>query len=123
MSDSDTGDDTDQYAQLEPEDTLADTDLDDVLDEGYSPPERAWNDRDHESLDERLADEIPDPWNTDDPEEPGADATRAGRLTVDAPSYDGTDGGEEQLVAGDAGVDGAGASAEEAAVHEVDEEE
>lgn len=46
---------------------------------------------------------------------------RAGRLTIDDASVDGSDGGEKELVAGDAGIDGAGASAEEAAVHVVDE--
>lgn len=137
MTDPDSGDDTDQYAQLQPEDTLGGADLSDVLDEGYSPPERPWNSRDDETLDERLDDEEPDPWNatdpalddTADPELPGGreddevgDA-RAGRLTADEPSFDGSDGGEQQLVAGDAGIDGAGASAEEAAVHLVDEQE
>ncbi|MEV1293462.1 DUF5709 domain-containing protein [Pseudonocardia sp. NPDC049635] len=151
MSDPDTGDDTDQYAQLQPGDTLDDGDLTDVLDEGYSPPDRPWNSREHESLDERLADEVPDPWNVEDPARAGArggtdldDATgeslgdstdtdgelrdaevgrrRAGRLTVDDGTFDGSGGGTKDLTAGDAGIDGAGASAEEAAVHVVDDE-
>ncbi|MEQ3552339.1 DUF5709 domain-containing protein [Pseudonocardia nematodicida] len=137
MTDPDSETDTDQNAQLQPEDTLADPDLVDVLDEGYSPPERPWNTRDDETLDERLADEIPDPWNAEDPalvrddQEPEildeetveVGDRRAGRLTIDEASFDGSDGGEEQMVAGDAGIDGAGASAEEAAVHVVDDEE
>ncbi|OLM17891.1 hypothetical protein Ae707Ps1_2150 [Pseudonocardia sp. Ae707_Ps1] len=155
MADPDSGDDTDQHAQLQPDDTLEYGGVTDVLDEGYSPPERPWNSRDHESLDERLADEEPDPWNATDPaleddtdrdtDRDTDDATgedlgdttgtdgelrdgevgdrRAGRLTVDDASFDGSDGGEQQLVAGDAGIDGAGASAEEAAVHLVDDEE
>ena len=67
MTLADFGDDTDQNAQLQPEDTLSESGVSDVLDEGYSPPERPWNTRDHESLDERLADEEPDPWNAADP--------------------------------------------------------
>ncbi|MFP5072880.1 DUF5709 domain-containing protein [Pseudonocardia nantongensis] len=127
MSDSDADDDVDQYAQLQPGDTLEYGGVTDVLDEGYSPPERPWNCRDHESLADRLADELPESWGDDDPDGDGDDGlgdtrgtdgelrddevgdTRAGRLTVD--------GGAAALAAGDAGVDGAGASAEEAAVH------
>jgi hypothetical protein len=152
MTAADSGDDTDQYAQLQPEDTLVEAGVSDVLDEGYSPPERPWNDRDHESLDERLADEEPDPWNAADParaddsddyddvddatggdlgDAPDTDGElrddevgdrRAGRLTVDDAVFDGGSGGTKDLIAGDAGIDGAGASAEEAAVHLVDEE-
>lgn len=154
MTDPDSGvevGDLDQYAQLQPEDTLDGSGLTDVLDEGYSPPERPWNDRDHETLDERLADEEPDPWNATDPAaEPDdrrdvddatgeylGDATdtdgelrddevgdrRAGRLTVDDPTFDGSEGGTKDLTAGDAGIDGAGASAEEAAVHVIGDDE
>jgi Family of unknown function (DUF5709) len=150
MSDPDSGDDTDQYAQLQPEDTLTETGISDVLDEGYSPPDRPWNDRDHESLDERLADELPDPWNAGDPARVDVDDSdvddatgdylgdardtdgelrddevgdrRAGRLTVDDATFDGESGGTKDLTAGDAGIDGAAASAEEAAVHLVDDE-
>ncbi|MEU4375704.1 MULTISPECIES: DUF5709 domain-containing protein [Pseudonocardia] len=169
MSDPDSGDDLDSDAQLQPEDTLEYGGVTDVLDEGYSPPERPWNDRDDETLDERLADEEPDTWAAEldatadaegrddaraagvvgDPDSredfsdvddatgdllgdaPGTDGElladdevgdrRAGRLTIDDASVDGSDGGEKELVAGDAGIDGAGASAEEAAVHVVDE--
>lgn len=126
MSDPDADDDVDQYAQLQPGDTLEYGGVADVLDEGYSPPERPWNRRDHESLDQRLADELPESWGDDTDGDAGDDGlgdtrgtdgelrddevgdTRAGRLTVDAAAG---------LAAGDAGVDGAGASAEEAAVH------
>ena len=60
----------DDEDQLQPEDTLDDTDLDDVLDRGYSPPDRAPKGYDDypteaerlqgESLDEKLAEEEPD---------------------------------------------------------------
>ncbi len=152
MTDPDSGDDTDQHAQLQPEDTLTVGGVSDVLDEGYSPPDRPWNSRDHESLDERLADEEPDPWNAGDParendSDGGSDVDdatgdylgdvrgtdgelrddevgdrRAGRLTVDDATFDGEPGGTKDLTAGDVGIDGAGASAEEAAVHLVDKE-
>src|SRR6478735_12558360 len=60
----------DDEDQLQPGDTLDDGDLDDVLDRGYSPPDRppkGYDDypteaetRQGESLDERLAEEEPD---------------------------------------------------------------
>ena len=60
----------DDEDQLQPEDTLDDGDLDDVLDRGYSPPDRpprGYDDypteaemRRGESLDERLSEEVPD---------------------------------------------------------------
>ena len=60
----------DDEDQLQPEDTLDDTDLNDVLDRGYSPPDRAPKGYDDypteaerlqgESLDEKLAEEEPD---------------------------------------------------------------
>ena len=131
----------DQYShddedQLQPEDTLVDRGVDDVLDEGYSPPERysaaesfgntAYEEEQGESLDQRLAQEEPEP-------DPYADASvlredvggevgneRAGRL-VDEDEGLGPDV-ESDLVADDVGIDGAGASAEEAAVHVIDEE-
>ena len=68
----------DDEDQLQPEDTLDDTDLTDVLDRGYSPPDRApkgYDDypteaerRQGESLDEKLAEEEPDvdPYAEDD---------------------------------------------------------
>ena len=52
--------------QLQPEDRLEDRGVEDVLDEGYSPPERETDHLRHpeggESLDERLADEEPEVW-------------------------------------------------------------
>jgi hypothetical protein len=63
--------DTGEYSveddnQLQPEDTLVDRGVDDILDEGFSPPERpiARTNLDHpgpETLDELLAEEEPDP--------------------------------------------------------------
>ena len=125
---------------LEPEDTLDGTPgVRDVLDTGWSPPERPWAVEDWgtteaeeeagESLDGRLARELPD---TPDDEGDGlGDASdtdgelidaevgdrRAGRL-VDADDG-GTEDTDDELYARDEGIDGAAASAEEAAVHVV----
>jgi hypothetical protein len=96
--------------QLTEMDTLEDTGVEDPLDRGYSPPD--WEpaidvptpdeESRGESLDERLAEEEADV-------EEGRDSARAGRL------YD--DEGDEPMTARDAGIDGAAASAEEAAMH------
>ena len=100
--------------------------LDDPLDEGYSPPEKwsagqrygntEWEEEQGETLDQRLAQEEPD-VTPDESESVGGEvgADRAGRLVEsDAGSATDTDA---ELFATDVGVDGAGASAEEAAVH------
>ncbi|WP_265520654.1 DUF5709 domain-containing protein [Oerskovia flava] len=111
--------------QLQPEETLLDRGVADVLDEGYSPPERprsnhwgetALEESMGESLDQRLAEEEPETWDDDPLNRP--DSSRAGRLVADA---DALDGRENDTYAADAGIDGAGASAEEAAVHIVEE--
>ena len=63
--------------QLQPEDTLEDLGVDDVLDEGYSPPAREPDHLQHpeggESLEERLDDEEPETWEQEDKgvDEPG----------------------------------------------------
>src|SRR5262249_11122244 len=120
---------------LEADESLDDTLVHDVLDEGYSPPERPWEIEGwgftareasgHESLDGRLARELPDlgPSDGDDlgdstdtdgelyDAEVGRD--RSGRLA----DYDGTFDELQLRVAVDVGIDGGAASAEEAAVH------
>ncbi|GAB09733.1 hypothetical protein GOARA_046_00020 [Gordonia araii NBRC 100433] len=132
---SDDSDVDGDYAgdQLQPEDTLADEELDDVLDRGYSPPDYPPHDYEkgdyeHESLDERLSEEEPDVGADPDAEERDADFPssdevgdrRSGRLI--APDEGTMPDVDSQMIATDAGVDGAGASAEEAAIHIVDEE-
>ena len=125
---------------LEAEDTLEDPrGVRDVLDTGWAPPERPWAVDDWgtteseelagESLDGRLARELPegvvdegdglgDASDTDGElldDEVGDE--RAGRL-VDSDDG-GTEDTDDQLWARDQGIDGAAASAEEAAVHVV----
>lgn len=141
--------------QLQPQDTLDDRGVEDVLDEGYSPPDyepkaamrglTAEEMREGESLDEKLSEEEPDAWQKDDPldeierdenedwqahesdsspefvEDDQVGDRRAGRLL--APDEGGVVDSESEAVATDCGIDGAGASAEEAAVHVVDEGE
>jgi hypothetical protein len=132
----------DDEDQLQPGDTLDDGDLEDVLDRGYSPPDRppkGYEDypteaemRQGESLDERLAEEEPDvdPYAEDEAdkdsdredenaldEQVGLDEedARAGRLVQ--PDSGLEEDVDSQEIAFDVGIDGAGASAEEAAMH------
>lgn len=147
---TDTGsyslDDEDQF---EAADTLVDRGVDDVLDEGYSPPEKplgvdrwgttAWEQSQDETIDQRIRQEEPDPDTAygapdnesgldgdrvggDDPDSiPAEDdfvgdgGQRAGRLVSPDEGVRGDE--EKDLVAEDVGISGAGASAEEAAMH------
>jgi hypothetical protein len=111
--------------QLPKEDTLTQRGVDDLLDEGYSPPERrrsnhfgetALEEIQGETLDQRLAEEEPDIF--DAPDSGASQPDRAGRLVADP---DALDGRVNDTFAEDAGVDGGAASAEEAAVHIVEE--
>ncbi|WP_182379513.1 DUF5709 domain-containing protein [Nocardioides sp. WS12] len=125
---------SDESGQLQPHEPLDDRGVDDVLDEGYSPPERlrgstakgvtAREELEGETIEERLRQEEPEAdvdldQMEDDPSLPGeVGDQRAGRLVAPA---DGAAGDIEQdWVARDVGIDGAGASAEEAAMHITD---
>ena len=141
------GEDADEASlRLEPEDVLEDVSGDDVLSRGYAPEDRPWavddwgttdlEQEEGESLDGRLAREVPD--SRADVEGDGigdlaggegelrddevGDA-RSGRLAqTDAGSESAPDT-EPDLEAWDEGVDGGAASAEEAAIHVVGEDE
>lgn len=109
------------------------------LDEGYSPPEK-WSagqgfgntpleEAMGENLDQRLAQEVPEPdpyveaekvTDVDDLDDGEVGDVRSGRLVADDEGV--TEDVDQELHASDVGVDGAGASAEEAAIHEVPEE-
>ncbi|MDO0931408.1 DUF5709 domain-containing protein [Streptomyces sp. DG2A-72] len=128
----------DDAGVMDPEDTLDDRGIDPAIDEGYSPPEKplavqrrgttAAEQRERDSLDERLQAERPDtepppgdeigdvPDGEGEPVDAEAGDRRAGRLTAAA------EGAETQddTVAEDAGIAGGAASSEEAAVHVVD---
>ncbi|MEU5607283.1 DUF5709 domain-containing protein [Streptomyces sparsogenes] len=133
----------DDVGLLDASDTLDYRAGDQALDEGYSPPERPWavehtgvtaaEQRRGESLDERLAEEVPDiavpegdgigdTWDTDgEPIDDEVGDERAGRLI--GPDEGAHENTESDLVAFDIGLDGAGASAEEAAIHLVPDSE
>ncbi|MER6138719.1 DUF5709 domain-containing protein [Streptomyces sparsogenes] len=133
----------DDVGLLDASDTLDYRAGDQALDEGYSPPERPWavehtgvtaaEQRRGETLDERLAEEVPDigvpegdgigdTWDTDgEPIDDEVGDERAGRLIgPDEGTHENT---ESDLVAFDIGLDGAGASAEEAAIHLIPDSE
>ena len=106
------------------------------LDEGYSPPEK-WSaaqgygntpleEERGETLDMRLAQEEPEPdpyveaaKNPDDLDDGEVGNARSGRLV--APDEGLGDDVDSEMLGTDVGIDGAGASAEEAAVHEIEE--
>lgn len=141
--------DLEDYEVLDASDTLDGDPGDDPLDRGVVAPDR-WSagtryalegEEDSESLDELLAEEEPDETVDDaddwDENAPESDVTRlerdydpdprAGRLV--SPDEDGDDvtdtlvDFEKDEVARDAGIDGGGATAEEAAVHVVGDED
>ncbi|MFI5696691.1 DUF5709 domain-containing protein [Kribbella sp. NPDC051586] len=125
----------DDEDQLQKEDTLNDRGVDDLLDEGYSPPEK-WSAGEGfgttadealqgETLDQRLTQEVPDsdPYAEDGEEVGGPEVgvRRSGRLVATDEGSRGDD--DDELFAEDVGIDGAAAGAEEAAVHVVDDED
>lgn len=125
----------DDEDQLQYADSLLDRGVEDALDEGYSPPEQ-WSSAERwgntpleeelgESLDMRRRQEEPepDPYAEVDAESVGGEVgrRRAGRLVADDEGTGPDD--ESELVSHDVGIDGAGASAEEAAVHIIDDDE
>jgi hypothetical protein len=140
--------DLEDYEVEDASDTLDGDPGDDPLDRGVVPPQRwsagmklAEQEEDSESLDELLAEEEPDTSARLDDEPPedifgdedaadeyldglllddGPDP-RAGRLVADDEGAHAV--GEADLVAHDAGIDGGAATAEEAAVHVVADED
>ena len=122
---SDYDDDDDD--QLTQEDGLIDRGVDDLLDEGYSPPDKWTEPKDDETLDELLAEEQPDPAmqlaDPDAPDEQSGDDEvgdqRAGRLV--APDEGSGEDVDRDMIGSEVGIDGAAASAEEAAVHLIEE--
>ena len=140
--------DLEDYQVQDTTDTLIGAPGDDPLDRGVVPPER-WSgdirrgDRggEGESLDELLAEEEPDDsldFDDDEPEDFEGDDDagdedvdglllddgpdpRAGRLVAEDEGAHPDE--EEDLVARDVGIDGGAATAEEAAVHVVEEDD
>ncbi|CAM5659717.1 MULTISPECIES: DUF5709 domain-containing protein [Streptomyces] len=130
-------------APLDMQDALDERTYDDTLDEGYSPPERplgvtkygttAAEQHEGESLDQRLAEEVPDvgvpagddvgdlPEGEGEPLDPEAGDERAGRLV--APDEGAHADAVKEEIASDVGIDAGAAGAEEAAMHVVDDED
>ncbi|WP_243056759.1 DUF5709 domain-containing protein [Nocardioides sp. SR21] len=117
-------DDEDQPGNIE---DLGDADVADPLDRGYSPPEKwsagqgygntPWEEEHRETIDQRIGQEEPDVDPYDDaadlPDDDQVGDLRAGRLV-------GTTGSDE-FAADDVGIDDGAASAEEAAIHVVED--
>ncbi|MGO4957144.1 DUF5709 domain-containing protein [Luteococcus sp. Sow4_B9] len=132
----DIPEESEQLDQLQSDDTLVHRGVDDVLDEGYTAPEN-WSPaqgfgntaremREGETLDQRIAQEVPDAdpdkplekWNpTGEKREVGS--RRAGRLVDHNDGYPGEDV-EAEAIGSEVGIDGGAAPAEEAAVHVID---
>lgn len=110
--------------QLSRDDMLLDRGVDDLLDEGYSPPEHprsthygetAWEEQHRETIDRRILQEEPDTWDRPEGGVTGdREPFRAGRLLEDDEAVE---AGGTDTFAVDVGVSGGGASAEEAAMH------
>ncbi|MFF8861140.1 DUF5709 domain-containing protein [Streptomyces sp. NPDC015139] len=137
-----TNEEQEDAGPLDLQDAVGERSYDDILDEGYSPPERplgvtkhgttAAEQHEGETLDERLGQEVPDvdapavdevgdlPGGEGEPVDPEAGASRAGRLV--APDEGAHPDTVKEAVADDVGIDGGAAGAEEAAVHVVEEE-
>jgi hypothetical protein len=132
--------DLDDYSVQEPADSLTGEPGepgDDPLDRGVAPPER-WSavirsgsdGGEQESLDQLLGEEEPDTaLDVDDEADEYVDGLllddgpdpRAGRLVAEDEGAHSDD--EEDLVATDVGIDGGAASAEEAAIHVVEDDD
>lgn len=129
---------SEQLDQLQPDETLIDRGVPDVLDEGYVTPEK-WSPaqaygntraemRNGETLEQRLAQEEPDvapsdtKWSDEPVEQRQVGNHRAGRLVDADGGYDDRDTESESL-GHEVGIAGGAASAEEAAMHIIDDYE
>jgi hypothetical protein len=129
-------DESEQLDQLEPERSLLDRGVDDPLDEGYVTGER-WSPaqgfgntaaemRQGETLEMRIAQEeaepvkLEGPWNPDPSEPREVGNARAGRL-VDANGGEPGLDVEAESIGQDIGIDAGAATAEEAAMHIIDD--
>ncbi len=139
MSEYDDGsvpEESEQLDQMQRDETLVDRGVDDVLDEGYvtgenwSPAQGFGNTaaemRAGETLEMRVAQDeqpavvIEGPWNPDPTETREVGNARAGRL-VDANGGLPGEDTEATTIGKDVGIDGGAATAEEAAMHIIDD--
>ncbi len=138
-----TNEEQEDASPLDMQDALDERTYDDMVEEGYSPPEKplgvtkrgvtAAEQHEGETLDERLSQEVPDvsaepvgdgvgdnPDSDGEPVDPEAGTARAGRLV--APDEGAHEDTEKDAVATDLGIDGGAAGAEEAAMHIVEDD-
>ncbi len=114
--------------QLDPSDTLMDDGPADPLDEGLSPRDRPGRHRLEteqeqyvgDSIDERLDQEVPEVWESDEIGAGGNEPDRVGRLGTATSDLAGRS--TTSVFAEDEGISGGAATAEEAAVHLIEEE-
>jgi hypothetical protein len=115
--------------QLPGEDTLAEPTDDTMLEEGYSPPdhprpnrfgETAWEQAHGETLTQRLEEEEPEVWEDRAPADPNLTPDGAGQLVEDD---DAVAAGGTDAFAIETGSTAGTVSAEEGALHVVDDEE
>ncbi len=133
--DASVPDESEQLDQLQPDETLVDRGIEDVLDEGYVTPEN-WSAaegygntademRHRGSVSRRLKEEEPErqaddgEWNPEH-ESRQVGGRRAGRLVDVNGGYPGRD---HESYGYDVGIDGGAACAEEAAMHIIDDSE
>ena len=131
-------DESEQLDQLQADETLIDRGVADVLDEGYIAPEK-WSPaqsfgntraemRHGETMEQRLAQEEPDlapiseKWKDDPDEARQVGHHRAGRLVDAHRGYAEADN-EPESIGYEVGISGGAASAEEAAMHIIDDYE
>ncbi|MDT4911499.1 MAG: hypothetical protein QOC66_627 [Pseudonocardiales bacterium] len=122
-----SGDPVGDTDDLDPVEALTGDDPDEVMQTSYDPPDRepynfkriptASEEREGESLDQKLSEEEPDVTEADI--DAGDEEPRAGRLV--APDEGAHEDLEKDEIAEDVGPAGYASSAEEAAVHIVDE--
>lgn len=127
-------DESEQLDHLDRDDTLIDRGVEDPLDEGLIAPDRwspamgfgntAEEAKQGETLELRMAQEVPEVVPDDSPWNPLKESRevgnkRAGRLVDAQAGYDGEDD-EDEEVGLDVGFAGGAASAEEAAMHIID---
>ncbi|MEE6283052.1 DUF5709 domain-containing protein [Georgenia sunbinii] len=118
--------------QLPKQDTLETRGVDDLLEEGYSPPDRdplrgqnltQAEVIEGDTIEERLDAEEPEVWEPGAEPQPEREPDRAGRLENED-DVDGPGGRREQdMTAEDVGVAGGAATAEEAAMRVRDEDD
>ncbi|AZM87150.1 MULTISPECIES: DUF5709 domain-containing protein [Streptomyces] len=137
-----TNEEQEDAAPLDLQNAVDERTYDDMLDEGYSPPEKplgvdkygttAEEQQAGESLDQRLSQEVPDvaelggdglgdlPGGEGELIDDEVGGERAGRLS--APDEGVRSDTTKELIARDEGIDGGAASAEEAAMHVIEGE-